>query len=106
MLVEPLLKVKVKKRRAKTNPVPTDQDRCIECGKPYAQTHEIYGGKNRQASIKYKMQVKLCQEHHTGNNGIHFNKSFRTRIQQEFQRKFEEKFNRQIFMKIFNKNYL
>jgi hypothetical protein len=96
-----------KQKRAVNNPAPTADNYCTVCGKPYAHNHEVYFGKNRQLSIKYGLQVRLCQEHHQGNQGVHFNKEFDTRLKQEAQRKFEAEIgSREEFMSIFSENYL
>lgn len=96
-----------KQRKAKRNPRPTDQDRCEICGKPYAELHEVFGGKNRQASIKYNMQIRLCEQHHrTGKNAIHRSKEFRERVQAEYQKRFEKKYSREKFMRVFGRNYI
>lgn len=34
------------------------------CGKPYAERHEVFGGSNRQISIREGFQLDLCPEHH------------------------------------------
>lgn len=37
---------------------------CLYCGRPYAERHEVYGGPNRQISIREGFQIDVCQEHH------------------------------------------
>jgi len=37
---------------------------CAETGAPYAERHEIFGGANRQKSIKYGLQVNLSHDVH------------------------------------------
>lgn len=37
---------------------------CQICGRPYAERHEMFGGSNRQISIREGFQVDLCREHH------------------------------------------
>lgn len=108
VLVNPLPKpAKSKKKRAKNNPKPTQHDTCYICGKPYAQTHEVfYGRGKRQLSIKYGMQCKLCEEHHTGPNGIHNDPYFDFKVKQIYQRRFEEQYRHELFIKLFGRNYL
>lgn len=53
-------KQKKKKHKILKNPKPTAEDRCIYCGTVYASLHEVFEGKNRQNSIKYHLQVRLC----------------------------------------------
>jgi len=100
-------KPETKKRRAKSNPRPTGQDWCVICGKPYAELHEVFGGKNRQASIKYNMQIRLCGYHHRyGEHAIHKDKEFRQQVQARYQQKFEKIYGHEKFMQVFGRNYI
>jgi hypothetical protein len=106
-MINPVPKPNCKKqRRAKHNPPPTVEDYCTVCGKPYAALHEIFGGKNRQLSIKYGLQVRLCYEHHQGRYGPHHNKVINDKLKREGQMKFEETHSREDFRRIFGKSYL
>jgi hypothetical protein len=95
-------------RRAKNNPKPTVYDRCIVCGRPYAELHEAFHGNgNRQNSIEYGMQVRLCAEHHrTGKNAVHNNKEFDRQLKIKYQKIFEQKHGHEKFMEVFGRNYL
>ncbi len=98
-----------KQGRAKRNPLPTAEDYCEVCGKPYAANHEIFFGRGkRQLSIKYGLQKRLCYEHHNmdGGNNPHFNKAIDDEYKREGQRKFEETHSREDFRRIFGKSYL
>lgn len=99
---------KKKQKRAKNNPKPTIEDKCYVCNAPYAATHEVfYGRGKRQLSIKYKMQAKLCYEHHEHTRtGIHFDKRFDFKVKQIYQRKFEKEYSREKFIEVFGRNYL
>jgi len=66
----------------------------------------VFGGPNRKLSEKYKLYVYLCQRHHTGNKGIHFNPQMALRYKQEYQEKFEQQYSRELFVELFGKNYL
>lgn len=57
-------KPKIRKHKAKNNPKPTAEDRCIIHNTPYAETHEVFPGKHRQNSIKYGLQEKVCRKCH------------------------------------------
>ena len=85
-----------------------NMDNCMVCGSPYVQIHHvIYGTANRKQSDKYGLVVPLCQEHHTGQTGIHFNKKFDLFLKKEAQRKFEKEYgNGKDFKAIFGKSYL
>ena len=95
------------KRKAKNNPVPTDQDRCRICDKPYAELHEVFYGPLRQKSIEYKMQVRLCDKHHRIDKlAVHNNPIFDAELKREYQLKFESIYGHEEFMLQFGRNYL
>ena len=106
MEINPVPKPKHKRKKAKNNPLPTAEDYCEVCGKPYAHNHEIFFGKNRQNSIKYGMQKRLCEEHHEGALSPHHDKDIDDEYKREGQTKFEETHSREDFIRIFGKNYL
>lgn len=83
-------------------------DNCLVCGSPYTECHHVfYGTANRKLSDQYGLVIPLCQEHHRGQTGIHFNKEFDTAMKELAQRKFEELYgNREAFRTIFGKSYL
>ena len=85
-----------------------NMDNCMVCGSPYVQIHHvIYGTANRKLSDKYGLVVPLCQEHHTGQTGVHFNKKLDLFLKKEGQRKFEQEYgNGKDFRTIFGKSYL
>lgn len=96
-----------KQRKAKNNPVPTDQDRCMICNQPYAELHEIFYGPLRQKSIKYKLQVRLCDKHHrNGSEAVHRNREFDIKLKRLGQLDFEVIYGHDEFMKQFGRNYL
>jgi hypothetical protein len=99
-------KPKHKRKRALNNPKPTFDDICRYCGARYAQTHEVYEGNGRrQLSIRYGMQVKVCDRCHkdimshplTGRD---------LELKKEFQAKFELTGTREEFRRLFGKSYL
>ena len=99
-------KPKVRKKRAKNNPVPTIHDSCRYHGTPYAQTHEVYGGAGRrQLSIQYGLQVKLCDSCH---REVTYNPKGQKamELKTEYQKKFEQNHTRDEFIRIFGKSYL
>lgn len=94
--------------KKKPNPIPTADDLCIVCGKPYAHTHEIFfGNPNAALSQKYKMTARLCQYHHQDHKaGVHHNREFDLQLKKEYQLKFIEMYPELDFLTIFRKNYL
>lgn len=99
---------KKKQKKAKNNPVPTEQDKCFVCGAIYAETHEAFHGRGkRQLSIKYGLQCKLCYKHHRDpKTGVHYDPAFDFFIKQKYQQKFEETHSRKEFIQLFGRNYL
>lgn len=92
--------------------------RCYYTGMPGAERHEVYGGPNRQISIKYGFQVDLCPEIHRRFHNPETEEDF-NRIeywQKRCQREFEEKLvyklgmrpkeARLAFVGLIGKNYL
>ena len=70
------------------------------------ESHHIFGGPNRKNSEKYGLKVWLCHEHHTGPQGVHFNKELMDQIHNIGQLMFEAKYSHEEFIRIFGKNYL
>ena len=82
---------------------------CYVCGKvtDLHEHHIFFGTSNRKQSEKHGMKVWLCQEHHTGNNGVHFNKGLDMTLKRTAQVHFETHIgNREQFREIFGKSYL
>lgn len=68
--------------------------------------HIFYGIANRKNAEKHGLKVFLCKNHHTGANGVHFNKDIDIQLKQTAQRKFEKNKTRAEFMEVFGRNYL
>lgn len=105
-LVKTFPKKAVKKYKARGNPRPMANNFCIICGKPYAELHEVFGGKNRQKSIEWGMQIRLCAYHHrNGKMAVHRNPEFDFRLKQKYQEIFENEHGPERFMQEFGENY-
>lgn len=86
-----------------------DLEHCIICGRSPVNKHEIFGGRNRLNSIKYKLVIPLCTcEHHDQVNcrGIHFDKKLRDKWHKKGQALFNETYPDLDFMDIFKENFL
>ncbi len=85
-----------------------DMEHCYLCGSPYIHIHHVFfGTSNRKNSDKYGYTVPLCQEHHTGSAGVHFNKPFDLHLKKFAQEHFEANLgDRNDFRAIFGKSYL
>ena len=82
---------------------------CYVCGTTYNlhDHHIFFGTANRKQSEKYGMKVWLCQEHHTGRSGIHFNKDLDNHVKKLAQQKFEALYGANTsFISVFGRNYL
>ena len=84
-----------------------DDKTCYVCGSPYVERHHIYAGARRKQSEKFGCVVFLCRAHHTGGQGVHFNKALDLKLKQECQRAWEEHYgDREKFRRVFGKSYL
>lgn len=85
-----------------------DMNHCFICGSSYVQVHHIfYGVANRKISDEYGYIAPLCAEHHTGNNGVHFNKHLDLHLKHIAQEHFEKIHgSRKCFIEKFGKSYL
>ena len=61
--------------------------------------HEVYGGSNRQRSIKYGFVKKLCRE-------CHSNEKILEQLKIDTQKEFEKNHTREEFIKIVGKSFL
>ena len=85
------------------------EKQCYLCGTTYNlhDHHIIFGTSNRKNSERFGLKVWLCQEHHTGSTGVHFNRDFDLSLKETAQKRFEAEFgDRNEFRSIFGKSYL
>lgn len=95
---------KLKELERKRFSILTDNLQCCWlCGERPVDIHEIYGGSNRQTSMKHGFCVPLCRNHHIE---ITNNNESNKWLKQICQIKFEMNNNRESFIKIIGKNYL
>lgn len=97
-----------KLERERTSLFTDDLEHCIICGKSPVNLHEIFGGRNRLNSIKYKLVIPLCTcEHHNQVEckGIHFDKELRKKWHEKGQVIFEQTYPDLVFKDIFGRNY-
>ncbi len=74
-----------------------------------SQRHEIFGGINRQQSIKYGLVIFLTLEQHTGTNkAIHKDKKFMEYAHKIGQKTWQKYYNKtkEDFIKVYGQNYL
>jgi hypothetical protein len=97
---------KPRKRGHITNRPPYEGAVCWACGcNNTLQTHEIFGGANRNLSISYDLQVILCAYHH---DMVHARdgKRLKDDLHKLGQTRFEQTHTREKFMKLFGKSWL
>lgn len=87
-----------------------DSKACYICGTTsnLHLHHIFFGTANRKKSDKDGCFVYLCREHHTGNNGVHFNKSLDTKLKAKCQEAYMNTYNKSIgeFIERYGKNYI
>lgn len=78
------------------------------CGRPHSQIHHIvHGTSNRAKSDYWGLIIPLCQEHHTGQTGVHKNNEMDLHFKRLAQEEFEKQIgDRQMFIREFGKSYL
>lgn len=96
---------KLKKLESKRFSIITDNLKvCYICQKKAKRDlHEVFGGCNRQTSMKWGLVIPACGDCHTE---WKINEELRKKYQQEAQLIFEEKYSHELFMTEFKKNYL
>lgn len=102
-----------KKKKGNSNTIPDSKrktltnGRCFLTNNPYdLHKHEIFGGKNRQDSIRYGMVIELTGAmHNIDSEGCHQNPALDLIIKRWGQKKFEELHPDEDFVKIFGMNY-
>ena len=78
-------------------------ERCYICKAKKEDLHEIYGGKNRQTSMKYGLVIPVCRKCH---KNIPKDKCLNEKLHKVGQKAFEKVHKTENFMKVFGENYL
>ena len=80
---------------------------CLVCQTTIGlECHHIFPGPRRQLSEEYGLKVWLCHEHHTGIQGVHFNKDFMLELKQLAQTIAMEEYGDKVWYERVGKNYL
>ena len=79
-----------------------DLKHCFICGRPKEHFHEVFFGKDRIKSIKYKLVIPVCFECH---NKIHNDIKLQDYTHKLGQKKFNEVYPSLDFVEIFGRNY-
>lgn len=78
-------------------------EHCYICGQAKWDLHEIFGGRNRQTSMKYGLVIPVCRECH---EMIPKNKTLTQKLHKVGRKAFEKHYKTENFMQIFGKSYL
>ena len=84
-------------------------DACYICGAKHPQIHHVfYGTANRRLSDADGFVVPLCQEHHTGRHGVHFDPAASLALKQRCQTFWEQDMglSRDAFIRRYGRSYL
>lgn len=107
-----------KKKKTVCNGYKDKQKRyCMYCGTRGADRHEVYGGTNRQTSIRHGFQVDLCSEHHRElqDNITEWAQAENQKLRAGFQRQYMDKLTAtgvpeedalEVWMALIGKNYI
>lgn len=79
-----------------------DLERCYLCGKPASDIHEVYGGRNRQQSMRYGFCIPLCRNCHIL---IERDVNLDFEMKLKMQLFYEKTHSRDEFLKIIGRNY-
>lgn len=83
---------------------------CYICGRlDGLERHHALGGfssNNRKLSETYGLWVWVCHEHHTGRNGVQYDKKLNLKVKCDAQMAFQKYYGRSLWMQLFRKNYL
>jgi hypothetical protein len=97
-----------KNSRHITNKKPDRYEPCEVDGCPgrWESTHEVFGGALRNWSIRNGMQAHLCNNHHTGKDGVDTgNTELDLMLKRKYQRIYEAQHGHESFMKSVGRNY-
>lgn len=90
--------------------ITNDLTKCIECGLPKSDLHEIFFGNNREKSKQLGLVIPLCLTHHNTNliTSIHRDIELDTKYKIIGQKACMEHYNitTEEFIKVFGRNYI
>lgn len=93
----------IKMERNRFSILTDDLKHCYICHKCKDDLHEVYGGSNRQTSIKNGFVIPVCRNCHIK---VTDNVKVQRMLQIMMQAKYETEYSREEFMKIIGKSYL
>jgi hypothetical protein len=67
-------------------------NKCLICGVTTGiHKHHVFCASNRNISERFGFTEYLCYEHHTGNEGVHFNRALDLSLKRKHQIAYETK---------------
>ena len=83
--------------------VTNDLERCYICKAKKNDLHEIFGGSNRQASMRYGLVIPVCRKCH---EIVTNDKALQDKLHKVAQKEFKKHYKTKNFVQIFGKNYI
>lgn len=83
--------------------ITNDLKHCYICKQAKWELHEIFGGINRQSSMKYGLVIPVCRKCH---EMIPNNETLRKNLYEVAKKEFKKHYKSENFIDIFGKNYL
>lgn len=83
--------------------ITNDLERCYICKAKKNDLHEIFGGSNRQASMKYGLVIPVCRKCH---DMIPKSETLTENLHEVGRKAFKKNYKTENFVQIFGKNYL
>ena len=83
--------------------ITNDLERCYICKAKKNDLHEIFGGSNRQASMRYGLVIPVCRKCH---DMIPKSKTLTKNLHKVGRKAFEREYKTENFVQIFRKNYI
>lgn len=83
--------------------ITNDLDKCYICKQPKWDLHEVFGGRNRQISMKYGLVIPVCRKCH---EMIPNDKTLTQKLHEVGRKAFEKEYKSENFIQIFGKSYL
>lgn len=78
-------------------------DKCYICKQPKWDLHEVFGGRNRQTSMKYGLVIPVCRKCH---EMIPKSKTLTQKLHEVGQKAYKKYYKTENFIQVFGKNYL
>lgn len=80
-----------------------DLEHCYICKGKKMDIHEVFSGKNRQASMKYGLVIPVCRKCH---NLVQKDSTLIAKMHKVGQKVFKKHYKNENFIEIFGENYL